>query len=220
MFFRAFLIVLFPFFYRYPTLVTTKRTLAAITVLWVVGILEGISPKLIARIKREERKVLLELMHGCLQYSRIPDKSELQPIIPHFLTLMSITVFVPSGIMLISHAWIFMISFKQYRRIRTLEDAFSQRRLTEMRAAKTVAIAVFSALACFAPLVAVTFITIFEPPSGKSLNASQVILKYMLFPSLKILYLLAISFNPLIHALKSKPFKAAFKRMLRPCCAN
>ena len=185
-----------------------------------MGILEGISPILIAQTKREDGMALLELMHGCLQHNMIPNKTELQPIIPHFLTLMSIVVFVPSGIMLISHAWIFMISFKQYRRIRTLEDAFSQTRLTEMRAAKTVAITVFSVLACFAPLVAVTFITTFEPPSGKSLNASQVIVKYMLFPSLKILYLLAISFNSLIHALKSKPFKAAFKRMLRPCCAN
>ncbi|XP_078354810.1 trace amine-associated receptor 13c-like [Oculina patagonica] len=195
---------------RYPTLVTKKRTLVLITALWFVGVLEGVSPNVIGR------KALLELMHGCLQYNKIPEESELQPIVPHFLVLMSLTVFLPSGIMLISHAWIFIISFKQYKRIRTLEDAVSQRRVTEMRAAKTVSITVFSALACFAPLLVVTFITTFEPPSGRTLNPSQFNVKYILFPSLKILYLLAISLNPLICALKSKPFKVAFKQMLQP----
>jgi len=86
-----------------------------------------------------------------------------------------------------------------------------------MRAAKTAAIAVLSALACFAPLIVVTSMTILKPPSGSKLrlDSTHFNTKYILFPSLKILYLLAISLNPLICALKSKPFKAAFKEMLQ-----
>ena len=199
---------------------TTKRTLITITVLWIIGIVEGFLPNIIREIIGKDARPLLQLIYGCLRNNFIPNERDLQPIIPHFLTLMTVSVLLPSGIMLISHAWIFIISFKQYRQIRTLEDAFSQRRVTEMRAAKTVAVIVFSALACFAPVLAVTLITTFEPPSGNLLNASEAIVKYRLFPSLKTLYLLAISFNPLIYALKSKPFKVAFKRMLRPCWAN
>ena len=199
---------------------TTKRTLIAITVLWIVGILEGFSPIIISEIIGKKAYALQVLIEGCLQNNLIPNERDLQRIIPHFLTLITIIALLPSGIMLISHAWIFMISFRQYKQIRTLEDTFAQRRVTEMRAARTVAVIVFSTLACFAPLLAVTLITTFEPPSGRSLNASETIVKYRLFPSLKILYLLAISFNPLIYALKSEPFKVAFKRILRPCWAS
>ena len=201
-------------------LVTTKRTLITITVLWIIGIVEGFLPDIIREIIGKDARPLLQLISGCLRNNFIPNERDLQPIIPHFLTLMTVSVLLPSGIMLISHAWIFIISFKQYRQIRTLEDAFSQRRVTEMRAAKTVAVIVFSALACFAPVLAVTLITTFEPPSSNLRNGSEAIVKYRLFPILKILYLLAISFNPLIYALKSEPFKVAFKRMLRPCWAN
>lgn len=155
-------------------------------------------------------------MYGCLQHNIIPEESQLQAIVPHFIALMSLTVFVPSGVMLLTHAWIFTISIKQYWRIRAMEDAVSQRRLTEMRAAKTVAVIVFSALACFTPLTVVTFITAFKPPSGKKLNTSQFNIKYILLPSLKILYLLAITLNPLICALKSRRFKEAFKQIFQP----
>ena len=186
----------------------------------MVSIVEGFLPEIIKEIKGKDARALLELIYGCLRNNLIPEESDLQPIIPHFLILITVDVLLPSGIMLISHAWIFIISFKQYRQIRTLEDAFSQRRVTEMRAAKTVAVIVFSALACFAPVLTVTLITTFEPPSGNPQNGSEAIVKYRLFPILKILYLLAISFNPLIYALKSEPFKVAFKRMLRPCWAN
>ena len=186
----------------------------------MVSIVEGFLPEIIKEIKGKDARALLELIYGCLRNNLIPEESDLQPIIPHFLILITVDVLLPSGIMLISHAWIFIISFKQYRQIRTLEDAFSQRRVTEMRAAKTVAVIVFSALACFAPVLAVTLITTFEPPSSNLRNGSEAIVKYRLFPILKILYLLAISFNPLIYALKSEPFKVAFKRMLRPFWAN
>ena len=208
--------VISPFLNRYPVLVTTKRSLATITALWVVGILEGVTPNLIKEIIGKEGHALLELAYGCPRSSLIPREARIQPIMPHYLTLLAIVILVPSGIMLVSHAWIFMISFRQYRRIRTLEDAFSRRHVTELRAAKTVAVIVFSALACFVPVLAVTLITTFEPPSGNSLNAGERIVKFRLFPSLKILYLLAISFNPLIYALKSEPFRQAIKRTIRP----
>lgn len=195
---------------------TTTRTLVSISALWFVGVLEGVSPVLIQHIQHKEGKTLLQLMHGCIQHNKIPKESQLQHVVSHFLVLMTLAVFLPSGIMLISHAWIFIISIRQYKRIRTLEDAVSQRRVTELRAAKTVAITVFSALACFAPLIVVTFITTFKPPSGITLDPSQFNVKFILFPSLKILYLLAITLNPLICALKSKPFKAAFKQMIQP----
>ena len=208
--------VISPFLNRYPVLVTTKRSLATITALWVVGILEGVTPNLIKEIIGKEGHALLELAYGCPRSSLIPREARIQPIMPHYLTLLAIVILVPSGIMLVSHAWIFMISFRQYRRIRTLEDAFSRRHVTELRAAKTVAVIVFSALACFVPVLAVTLITTFEPPSGNSLNTGERIVKFRLFPSLKILYLLAISLNPLIYALKSEPFRQAIKRTIRP----
>ena len=200
--------------FRYPTLVTKKRTLAIIIVLWIVGALEGALANIVQRIDPKKGIILLQLIYGCLQNNKIPEEKELQTIVPHFLFMMSLTVFVPCGIMLVTHAWIFIISFRQYRRIRVAEDAVSRRRLTEMRAAKTVAITVFSALACFTPLLAVTFITAFHPPSGRKLNPSQFNVKYIILPSLKILYLLAISLNPLICALKSRPFKEAFRQIL------
>ena len=195
---------------------TKKRTLATIAVLWIAGALEGAFPHVFTHIRHREGKILLQLMYGCLQHNIIPEESQLQAIVPHFIALMSLTVFVPSGVMLLTHAWIFTISIKQYWRIRAMEDAVSQRRLTEMRAAKTVAVIVFSALACFTPLTIVTFITAFEPPSGKKLNTSQFNIKYILLPSLKILYLLAITLNPLICALKRRRFKEAFKQIFQP----
>ena len=146
--------VISPFLNRYPVLVTTKRSLATITALWVVGILEGVTPNLIEEIIGKEGHALLELAYGCPRSSLIPREARIQPIMPYYLTLLAIVILVPSGVMLVSHAWIFMISFRQYRRIRTLEDAFSQRRVTELRAAKTVAVIVFSALACFVPVLA------------------------------------------------------------------
>ena len=193
---------------------TKKRTLATITVLWIAGALEGAFSNIFQRIQHKKGKILLQLIYGCLQHNIIPEESELKTIVPHFLSLMSLTVFVPSGVMLVTHAWIFIIAIRQYQRIRVMEDAVSLRRLTELRAAKTVAITVFSTLACYTPLLAVTFITAFEPPSGNKLNPSQFNVKFILLPSLKILYLLAISLNPLIFALKSRPFKEAFKRIL------
>ena len=206
---------LFPFFNRYPTMITTTRTLISIGALWFVGILEGVTPDLIQRIQHNQGKALLMMMHGCIQNNKILLEKHSQEVVPHFLVFMTLTVFLPSGIMLISHAWIFIISFRHYKRIRTLEEAVLQRRVTEMRAAKTAAITVFSALACFAPLIVVTSMMILEPPSDRRLDSTQFNIKYILFPSLKILYLLAISLNPLICALKSKPFKAAFKEMLQ-----
>ena len=182
--------------------------------LWIIGTLEGAFANIVQHIDSKKGLILLQLIYGCPQNNKIPEEERLQTIVPHFLFLMSLTVFVPCGLMLVTHAWIFIISLRQYRRIRVAEDAVSQRRLTEMRAAKTVAIAVFSALACFTPLLAVTFITAFHPPSGRMLNPSQFNVKFILFPCLKLLYLLAISLNPLICALKSRPFKEAFKRIL------
>lgn len=196
-------------------MITTTRTLISIGALWFVGILEGVTPDLIQRIQHNQGKALLMMMHGCIQNNKILLEKHSQEVVPHFLVFMTLTVFLPSGIMLISHAWIFIISFRHYKRIRTLEEAVLQRRVTEMRAAKTAAITVFSALACFAPLIVVTSMMILEPPSDRRLDSTQFNIKYILFPSLKILYLLAISLNPLICALKSKPFKAAFKEMLQ-----
>jgi len=182
-----------------------------------VGVLEGVTPDLIQKIQHNEGKALLMLMHGCIQHNHIPKAKHSQKVVPHFLVFMTITVFLPTGIMLIAHAWIFIISFGHYKRIRALEEAVQQRRLTEMRAAKTAAIAVLSALACFAPLIVVASMTILKPPSGMhgmdGMDSTQFNTKYILFPSLKILYLLAISLNPLICALKSTPFKAALKEM-------
>lgn len=199
--------------FRYPALVTKMRVLAITILLWTIGILEGASPEIFKQVKPKEGLTLNVLINGCLQSNKIPEKRELQKIVPHFLFLMSLTIFVPSGLMLVTHAWIFVISLRQYRRIRQVEDFVSKRRRTEMRAAKTVAVTVFSALACFAPLLAVTFITTFEPPTGRTLNPTKFNVKYILFPSLKLLYLLAITLTPLIYALKSRPFKEAFKRM-------
>ena len=198
-------------------MITTRRTLISIGALWFVGVLEGVTPDLIQKIQRNEGKALLMLMHGCIQNSLIPKQKHSQKVVPHFLVFMTLTVFLPSVIMLISHAWIYIISFTHYKRIRALEEAVLQRRVTEMRAARTAAITVCSALACFAPLIVVTSMTILKPPSGNKLELSltQFNTKHILFPSLKILYLLAISLNPLICALKSTPVKAAFKELLQ-----
>ena len=57
--------VISPFLNRYPVLVTTKRSLATITALWVVGILEGVTPNLIKEITGKEGHALLELAYGC-----------------------------------------------------------------------------------------------------------------------------------------------------------
>ena len=197
-------------------MITTKRTLISISALWFVGVLGGVTPDLTQKIQHDG-KALLMLMHGCIQNNHIPKAKHSQKVVPHFFVFMTMTVFLPTVIMLISHAWIFIISFGHYKRIRALEEAVLQRRLTEMRAAKTAAIAVLSALACFAPLIVVTSMTILKPPSGSKLrlDSTHFNTKFILFPSLKILYLLAISLNPLICALKSKPFKAAFKEMLQ-----
>ena len=199
-------------------MITTKRTLISICALWLVGVLEGVTPDLIQKIQPNEGEGLLILMHGCIQNNKIPKSKRSQQVVPHFLVFTTLTVFLPSGIMLISHAWIYIISIGHYKRIRTLEEAVLQRRVTEMRAAKTAAVTVLSALTCFAPLIVVTFMTTFKPPGrpgGRRLDPTQFNIKYILFPSLKILYLLAISLNPLICALKSTPFKAAFKEMLQ-----
>lgn len=204
-------------------MITTKRTLISICALWFVGVLQGVTPDLIQKIQPNEGKGLLLVMHGCIQHNKIPKGKHSQQIVPYFLVFMTLTVFLPSAIMLISHAWIYIISFGHYKRIRTLEEAVLQRRVTEMRAAKTAAVTVLSALTCFTPLIVVTFVAIFMPPdAGRIVDPSQFHIKYVLLPSLKILYLLAISLNPLICALKSTPFKAAFKEMLqalkrRPC---
>lgn len=179
-----------------------------------MGTLEGAFAKIIQSIDKKRGLILLELLYGCLQSNKIPEEDKVKDVVPHFLALMSLVVFVPSGIMLVTHALIFKISLKQYRSIRAVQDAVGQRRLTEIRAAKTVAIIVFSAMACFSPLLAVNFITIFEPPASKRrLDTSQFNVKYILFPSLKILTLWAMCFNPLIYALKSRPFREALKRI-------
>ncbi|XP_068691449.1 adenosine receptor A2b-like [Montipora foliosa] len=199
---------------RYQALVTKNRTQALIIFLWIIGTLEGVFPNILQVLIDSRRgTTFLELLHGCIQNNLIPDKGKLAMVVPHFLFLMSLAVFVPSGIMLVTHAWIFKISTEQNRRIRAVQDAMGQKRLSEIRAAKTVAIIVFSALACFTPLLVVNFITTFEPPIGKRLDPSQFNVKYILFPSLKILTLLAICVNPLIYALKSRPFKEVFKRI-------
>ncbi|XP_068739770.1 adenosine receptor A2b-like [Montipora capricornis] len=199
---------------RYQALVTKNRTKALIIFLWIIGTLEAVFPNILqVLIDRRRGKILLQLLRGCIQINRIPGKRTLATVVPHFLFLMSLAVFVPSGIMLITHAWIFKISSEQNRRIRVVQDAMGLKRLSEIRAAKTVAIIVFSALACFTPLLVVDFITTFEPPAGKTLDPSQFNVKYILFPSLKILTLLAICVNPLIYALKSRPFKEVFKRI-------
>lgn len=196
-------------------MITTKHTLISICAVWFVGVLEGVTPDLIQKSQPNEGKGLLLLMHGCIQNNKIPEGKHSPQIVPNFIVFITLTVFLPSGIMLISHAWIYMISIGHYKRIRTLEEAVLQRRVTEMRAAKTAAVTVLSALTCFAPLIVVTFMSIFEPPAGRRLDHTQFNIKYILFPSLKILYLLAISLNPLIYALKSTPFKAAFKELLQ-----
>ena len=208
----------FPFFTRYPTMITTRRTLISICALWFVGVLEGVTPDFIQKIQPYEGKGLTMLMHGCIQSNQIPKGKQSQQVMPYFLAFMTLTVFLPSGIMLISHAWIYIISIGHYKRIRTLEEAVLQRRVTEMRAAKTAALTVISALTCFAPLIVVTFMTIFMPEKGGRLHVdpARFNIKYILLPSFKILYLLGISLNPLICALKSTPFKAAFKEMLQP----
>ena len=179
-----------------------------------MGTLEGSFAKIIRSIDKKRGSILLELLYGCLQSNKIPKEEEVKDVVPHFLALMSLVVFVPSGIMLVTHALIFKISLKQYRCIRAVQDAVGQKRLNEIRAAKTVAIMVFSALACFSPLLAVNFITIFEPPTSiGGLDTSQFNVKYILFPSLKILTLWAMCFNPLLYALKSRPFRKALKRI-------
>ena len=199
-------------------MITTTRTLISISALWFVGVLEGVTPYFIRKIQPYEGKGLMMLMHGCIQNNKIPKGKHSQQVMPYFLVFMTLTVFLPSGIMLISHAWIYIISIGHYKRIRTLEEAVLQRRVTEMRAAKTAALTAISALTCFAPLIVVTFVTIFTPPRGGRLHVdpSQFNIKYILYPSLKILYLLGISLNPLICALKSPPFKVAFKEILQP----
>ena len=201
---------------RYSTMMTKRRTLVIITIVWIAGGIGGAIPGFFRLILRNQGRILLQLMYGCIQYNVIPTQRQLKSIIPHFLFLMSLTVLLPSGIMLFTHAWIFTISRSQLRRIRVLEDAVSKRRSSEMRAAKTVAVTVFSALACFTPLVVVNFITALDPPSGKKLTPTQINIKYILFPSLKILYLLAVTLNPFICALKTRPFKETFKKYLRP----
>ena len=208
------LITMMLYYFRYQALVTKNRTQALIIFLWIIGTLEAVFPNIL-QLLIDSRRVttLLELLHGCIQNNLIPDEGKLAMVVPHFLLLMSLAVFVPSGIMLVTHAWIFKISTEQNRRIRAVQDAMGQKRLSEIRAAKTVAIIVFSALACFTPLLVVDFITTFEPPIGKRLDPSQFNVKYILFPSLKILTLLAICVNPLIYALKSRPFKEVFKRI-------
>lgn len=192
---------------------TNKNIAGLIVLLWIMGTLEGSFAKIIRSIDKKRGSILLELLYGCLQSNKIPKEDEVKDVVPHFLALMSLVVFVPSGIMLVTHALIFKIALKQYRCIRAVQDAVGQKRLNEIRAAKTVAIMVFSALACFSPLLAVNFITIFEPPSKRGLDTSQFNVKYILFPSLKILTLWAMCFNPLLYALKSRPFRTALKRI-------
>lgn len=187
-------------------MMTKRRTLVIITIVWIAGGIGGAIPGFFRLILPKQGRILLQLMYGCIQNNVIPTQRQLKSIIPHFLFLMSLTVLLPSGIMLFTHAWIFTISRSQFRRIRVLEDAVSKRRSSEMRAAKTVAVTVFSALACFTPLVVVNFITALDPPSGKKLTPTQINIKYILFPSLKILYLLAVTLNPFIFALKTRPF--------------
>ena len=105
------LIVLAPSVNIYPVLVTTKRTLITITVLWIVSIVEGFLRNIIREIVGKDARALLELIDECLRSNLIPNERDLQPIIPLFLILMTVTVLLPSGIILISHAWIFMTSF-------------------------------------------------------------------------------------------------------------
>ena len=203
-------------YFRYEALVTKNRTQALIIFLWIIGTLEAVFPNILQVLIDSRRgTALLELFRGCIQNNRIPGKKAVAMVVPHFLFLMSLAVFVPSGIMLVTHAWIFKISTEQNRRIRAVQDAMGLKRLSEIRAAKTVAIIVFSALACFTPLLVVKFIITFEPPLGKRLDPSIFNVKYILFPSLKILTMLAICVNPLIYALKSRPFKEAFKRIFQ-----
>lgn len=200
--------------FRYPALATNRNIAGLIVFLWVMCTLEGAFAHIIHSIDKRRGSVLLELLYGCLQNNKIPEENKVKEVVPHFLALMSLVVFVPSGIMLVTHALILKISLKQYRCIRAVQDAVGQRRLNEIRAAKTVAIMVFSALACFSPLLAVNFITIFEPPASKrGLDTSQFNIKYILFPSLKILTLWAMCFNPLLYALKSRPFRKALRRI-------
>ena len=201
---------------RYSTIMTKRRTLVIITIVWIAGGIGGAIPGFFRLIHRKQGKILLQLMYGCIQNNLIPSKRELTSIIPHFLFLMSLTVLLPSSIMLFTNAWIFVISRSQFQRIRVLEDAVSKRRSSEMRAAKTVAVTMFSALACFTPLVVINFITALDPPSGKELTPTQINIKYILFPSLKILYLLAVTLNPFVCALKTRPFKETFKKYLKP----
>ena len=204
----------FPFFTRYPTMITTRRTLISICALWFVGVLEGVTPDFIQKIQPYEGKGLTMLMHGCIQSNQIPKGKQSQQVMPYFLAFMTLTVFLPSGIMLISHAWIYIISIGHYKRIRTLEEAVLQRRVTEMRAAKTAALTVISALTCFAPLIVVTFMTIFMPEKGGRLHVdpARFNIKYILLPSFKILYLLGISLNPLICALKARLLRRHSRR--------
>ena len=205
---------------RYSSIVTKRRMMGCVAVLWVSGLLIPFLHKLYYTNQREETKVFHKFSFGCshpsvsykhkwLEKKNITwyEKQELLHKAQILMILKVITnLALPFIIIVICYAVILKTSVKHYKQIKAQNLSWTRGgEISEIRAAKTIAIIIVSFVVCFLPMFVISVMQVYKRPCwGKH-------------PALKALVLLsslAAILNPLIYAGHNREFKEAFRKIL------
>lgn len=211
---------------RYVELVTKRRVRIAIAIVWILGVvLNVLLPvlKVLSIILSDEEKGerLDDLLLGNhpekmqMSYNKffnctaerslnnINDTDSWQKR-PHIYIKLS-TLFLPYAIIFVCHAWIFKISWQQYKRLKEQLESICPEMRLQMKFAKTTAIVMGSFMILFTPLLGLAIARFI---SEKNYDFDTLIIASLVSSNCAWV-------NPIIYAWRKEDFRKAFYEILK-----
>ena len=200
---------------RYKTVVTCKRMLACVVLLWILGFLHLLPPKLLAKDDHHKEMAVFykfilncsptkatythkwlhkKIWHGGLDREAILKKAQM-----YMVALLIVNVALPFAIIAASYAVILKTSPKYNKQKKEQQVTNIARNTTDIPSANTIAIIVASFLICFTPMFAVSVVKIYTRPCWG---------KHFALKILVTLQSLSAVLNPLIYAGRNQEFRA------------